>query len=280
MENAGDIIKDALMEITVLGAEAPVEPSDAQSSIRYLNRMMAAFDADGIHLGYTEVSNFADFITVPAGANAGIVSQLAVMLWDQFSEGQPVPPTLLARAISGKNTMRNLVVNSIASSFPSSLPMGSGNESNDRVSRFYTAAKSSIIQTQVSNAVNTVITTKAAPVKLLGVWIVGTNSDFTGDATGKMTYTGTDNIQVSIAMSFTAEPVSGSDKTLTFYAAKNGKIITNSNSAAIITAASAKRVTLIASIPMITGDYIEPYAANESDTIDVLVSDASLQVTT
>ena len=127
-ETAGDIIKDALGEIVVLGAEAPLEAVDAQAGIRYLNRMMAAFDADGIDLGYTEVSNLSDAITVPAGAIAGMVSQLAVMLFAQFSQGEPIPADLVARALSGKNTMRNLAVTVGATEYPSTLPIGSGNE--------------------------------------------------------------------------------------------------------------------------------------------------------
>ena len=137
-DTAGDLIKDALTEITVLGAEAPVEAVDAQSGIRYLNRMMAAFDADGIDLGYTEVTNFNSVITVPAGANAGMVAQLAAMLWDQYADGQPLPSTLLARAISGKNTMRNLAVTVGATEFPNTLPIGSGNEwDGGRINHFY-----------------------------------------------------------------------------------------------------------------------------------------------
>ena len=144
-ETAGDIIKDALGEITVLGAEAPIEAVDAQVSIRYLNRMMAAFDADGIDLGYTEVSSLADLITVPAGAIAGMVSQLAVMLWDQFSDGQPVPSTLLARAISNKNTMRNLAVTIGATEYPSTLPIGSGNEWEGNTRHFYPDLEGTIL---------------------------------------------------------------------------------------------------------------------------------------
>jgi hypothetical protein len=145
-ETAADIIKDALGEITVLGAEAPVEPVDAQAGVRYLNRMMAAFDADGIPLGYTEVTNLSDLVTIPAGANAGVVSQLGVMLWDQFSNGEPVPSTLLARAISGKNTMRNLAVTIGATEFPSTLPIGSGNEwDSNRNDKFYPDLESTIL---------------------------------------------------------------------------------------------------------------------------------------
>jgi len=138
MEKAGDIIKDALTEITVLGAEAPVEATDAQAGIRYLNRMMAAFDADGIDLGYTEVSSFADDITVPAGAIAGMIAQLGVMLWAQYADGQPPPQDLIARAISGKNTMRNLTVTIGATEYPNTLPIGSGNEGDfTNVNHFY-----------------------------------------------------------------------------------------------------------------------------------------------
>ena len=139
MEKAGDIIKDAFYEITLLGAEAPVEAVDAQSGIRYLNRMMAAFDAEGIDLGYTEVTGFASDITTPAGASEGMVAQLAVRLWDQFSDGQPVPSTLLARAIRGKETMRILAVTVGATEYPSTLPVGSGNEgdSTDSTRHFY-----------------------------------------------------------------------------------------------------------------------------------------------
>lgn len=145
-DTAGDIVKDALMEITVLGAEAPVEPVDAQGAVRYLNRMMAAFDADGIDLGYTEVDSFSDLITTPAGANAGMVAQLAVILWDQFSDGQPVPSTLLQRAISGKNTMRNLAVTVNASEYPDTLPVGSGNEGDHTsVSHFYPDLQNTIL---------------------------------------------------------------------------------------------------------------------------------------
>jgi len=154
METAGSIVKDALGEITVLGAEAPLEAVDGQLAVRYLNRMMAAFDADGISLGYTEVSQLDDAITVAAGAIAGMISQLGVMLWDHFSDGQPVPPTLLARAISGKNTMRKIAIVIIPSQYPSTLPIGSGNESDyGRESHFYPDQQDSILTEANQNIV-------------------------------------------------------------------------------------------------------------------------------
>jgi len=128
MEKAGDIIKDALTEITVLGAEAPVEPTDAQSAIRYMNRMMAALDVRNIDLGYTEVSSLADDITVPAGANEGMVALLAMKLWTQYSDGTPPPPVLISSVTDGLDAMRVLAVTVGQTEYPSTLPIGSGNE--------------------------------------------------------------------------------------------------------------------------------------------------------
>ena len=128
-ETAGTIIKDALTEIVVLGGEASLNESEAQSAIRYLNRMMAALDADGIDLGFTEVTNLASPITVALGAMEGIVFNLAAKLWTQYSDGTPPPGELLFKASSGLETMRALAVNISPSMYPSTLPRGSGNES-------------------------------------------------------------------------------------------------------------------------------------------------------
>jgi len=145
-ESAGDIIKDALSEITVLGAEAPVEPTDAQGAIRYLNRLMASLDAKGVDLGYTEVSNFADPITIPAGAIEGAVFLLATRLWTQYSDGQPIPSSLVAAAISGLDAIRVIAVTIGATEYPSTLPIGSGNEwEGGRNNKFYPDLQAEIL---------------------------------------------------------------------------------------------------------------------------------------
>ena len=127
-EKVSDIIKDALIEITVLGAEAPVEAAEAQSAIRYMNRMMSAFVADGIDLGYTQVSNLSDDVTVSAGAYEGIVANLAMRLWGQFSDGKPPPADLIAKARGGLDTLRVMAFSIGESAYPSTLPYGSGTE--------------------------------------------------------------------------------------------------------------------------------------------------------
>jgi len=129
METAADIIKSALQEILVQASEAPIEADEAQTAIKYLNRMMFRFAADGINLGYTKVSNLGDPITVPDGAIDGIVSNLAVRLFPQFSAPTTqIDPILMGDAREGLKTLEMLGVHVGPTSFPSTLPIGSGNE--------------------------------------------------------------------------------------------------------------------------------------------------------
>lgn len=126
METAADVIRDALQEILVQAAEAPIGADKAQTAIRYLNRMMFAYDVDGISLGYTEVTNLSDPITVPNGAIEAIIANLAIRLAKQFMK--PVTPDLAARASEGEKTLLNLAVTIGPSQYPETLPVGSGNE--------------------------------------------------------------------------------------------------------------------------------------------------------
>lgn len=146
-EKAGDLIKDALIEITLLGAEAPVEAVDAQGAIRYLNRMMTALNARGVDLGYTEVTNLGDDITIPAGANEGVLFLLARTLWNQYSEdGTPVPALLVANADAGLDTLLHIAVNVGPTEYPDTLPVGSGNENDSHTtSHFYADLQSTIL---------------------------------------------------------------------------------------------------------------------------------------
>lgn len=126
METANSIVRDALSEILVQPAEQPVQSVDFQTGVRYLNRMMASWDAQGLSLGYTVVNNAADAITVPDGAISGIVYNLALKLAPQYDI--PINPELRANALDGLDAIRNLSVTTQPTSYPCTLPIGSGNE--------------------------------------------------------------------------------------------------------------------------------------------------------
>jgi hypothetical protein len=151
-ETAATVIKSAMQEISVQASEAPLEASEIQDAILYLNRLMASLAADGINLGYTSVSDLGDIITVPSGATGPIVALLAASMWSQYSEpGVQLDFALAARADDGRKTLLNLSLDSIGPTlYPDTLPIGSGNEIDlgSGQDHFYGALDAEILQEQ------------------------------------------------------------------------------------------------------------------------------------
>lgn len=122
---ANEIVVDALEDLVAQAEEAPIEQADAKSAIRALNDMMNSWAVDGVNLGYTQVSDLADPITVPLGAIRGIKANLALDLCSKFDVTPG--PALLTKAKSGYKSCVNLAIEMAESAFPSTLPQGSGN---------------------------------------------------------------------------------------------------------------------------------------------------------
>lgn len=131
---------------------------------------------------------------------------------------------------------------------------------------------------QVGNATNTVIAVTSTPVLLAGTWSEHHAHQFTTDASGRMTYIGVKDIDVDVTMSFSGAPVSGTNKLIAYYAAKNGTYEANSAATNNISAGDVSRSTLVWNISLSTNDYIEAYVANNTDTIDILVTDAVIRI--
>jgi len=148
---ADKAVKAALQELVVRGVEAPIEADEAQDAVLYMNLMMAQFAADGIALGYTSVTDLGDEITIPDGALLPMIKNLAVSLATQF--GVPVPNDLFLAARAGLNTMRNITVKVIPSRFPSTLPLGSGNEHDNFTDRHFYPDQQSQILTEQSGTI-------------------------------------------------------------------------------------------------------------------------------
>ena len=120
-----EVVIDALENIVVQADEAPIEQSEARSVIRALNDMMATWAAKGIELGFTNVSDMADPITVAPGAILGIKLKLALVIAPKY-EVNP-SPSLIAAAKEAFDACIDLAVNMSESEYPSTLPRGSGN---------------------------------------------------------------------------------------------------------------------------------------------------------
>jgi hypothetical protein len=136
MTTAGVLIRDSLQEALVESAEQPVGASETQLGIRYLNDLMTDYAVNGIALGYTEVTDLSDVITVPSGALRGIRLNLAMELITPF-DISPIPVDLPNKAHAALKTLRKLSIRVGRAPQPSTLPIGSGNEQNNRFGNYF-----------------------------------------------------------------------------------------------------------------------------------------------
>lgn len=137
-ETAGQLIKDALTELTIQAQEQSVPAIDVNTGIRYLNRMMLMLDGRGVKLGYTLVQSSSDALTTPQGAYEGMMFNLALRLASGFDVA--VSPALGANARESLKTMFLLGVSFNNMKYPETLPIGSGNDfgdSEDVYSKFF-----------------------------------------------------------------------------------------------------------------------------------------------
>jgi hypothetical protein len=123
--NVREVVTDALEEIIVQTSEYPISASDGKKAIRALNDMMTSWDAKGINLGYTIVSDMKDEVTVPRGAILGIKKNLAISLAKSFDE--PVTDDLRIEARDGLRTIISISIGGSTTEYPCTLPQGSGN---------------------------------------------------------------------------------------------------------------------------------------------------------
>jgi hypothetical protein len=129
MAKASQVVKAILQEIIVQESEQGITAPDAQDTIFAMNNYMTALDAQGVALGYTEVSDLGDTLTIPNGAIQGLISNVAISVAGQF--GAQVSNTTIQMASMGLDAMRKLGVTVTEASMPCTLPIGSGNSYPD-----------------------------------------------------------------------------------------------------------------------------------------------------
>lgn len=125
-----------------------------------------------------------------------------------------------------------------------------------------------------NNAVETSIVTAGVPVLVAGTWVPGISGSFTLSAGGRMTYVGPSTEVVSVVASITMTPASGVSKELTVYLSKNNSPISAAKISRIVSSSESANVSISYNLSLTTNDYIELFVANETDTINVLVTDA------
>lgn len=130
---AREIITRAFYEVNQ--SSYKIQDVDLSDGLRYLNRMMAKMEGEGVTLGYTNLSSVDDHVNVSPVVYLGMVKNLALILWNQY-KADDINPLI---SIYAKKTKSTMLVQGFAEIDPSpysgNLPMGSGNEYSDT---FYT----------------------------------------------------------------------------------------------------------------------------------------------
>jgi len=146
MATVAQVAKASLQRILVQASEADLEPDESQDFIFAMNNYMLSLDASGVSLGYTEVSSLGDDVTVPVGALRGLIANMAIEVSPDYNG--TISPGLIAAATEGLKVMRRLGSSLTGTSYPSTLPHGSGNEGGTFggvYSHFYTADEDAIL---------------------------------------------------------------------------------------------------------------------------------------
>ena len=128
------------------------------------------------------------------------------------------------------------------------------------------------------NATETVITTVDTPVKVAGAFVVGRNSGFTPDTTGKITYDLVVDVVIPISCSMSLQSAAGGTDKVTAYVAIDGVIDANSGISTIIDNTGEQSVTLTWQELLVSGGEVEVFVENNNDTSNILVVAMVLRV--
>jgi len=127
--------------------------------------------------------------------------------------------------------------------------------------------------TMHGNSTETVISSSATAVKVAGTFVVGDESGYTGDTTGRITHTGNTARHIINAI-ISISVASGTNHRISMYIAKNGTIITSTKTTATTSSGLYRSLATFANLELDDGDYVEIFVRNESTTDNLIVLDA------
>lgn len=107
MTQALQIIRDALGHLGVQDANAAVKANDTRDGLHALNLMMRAFEAEGLALGWSDLTEATDDMPTAPEADEAIGYNLAVRLRARFRVS--IDPDVVALATDGKALLSALV---------------------------------------------------------------------------------------------------------------------------------------------------------------------------
>jgi hypothetical protein len=116
------------------------------------------------------------------------------------------------------------------------------------------------------------------PAKIIGPWNIERTAQFTGNTNGTLTYDGGKSAVVPISVAISAEPVSGTNKAITFYTYIDGVQVANSATKTNIDAGNPKNTVVQWQVELLPTETVEIYVENNTDTVDIQVNTANMRV--
>lgn len=124
----------------------------------------------------------------------------------------------------------------------------------------------------------TTISTAGTPVKGAATYVVGIQSGFTGDTTGKIVYNGTTARVAAVHVSATFSPVASNNQEIFIQIAKNGTVEAGSKITRKVDAAESANASTFLNVSLSQNDFIELYVGNDTSTDNVVLIDAILGI--
>ena len=124
----------------------------------------------------------------------------------------------------------------------------------------------------------TTISTAGTPVKGAATYVVGIQSGFTGDTTGKIVYNGTAARVAAVHVSATFSPVASNNQEIFIQIAKNGAVEAGSKITRKVDAAESANASSFFNVSLSENDFIELYIGNDTSTDNVVLIDAILGI--
>ena len=259
-----------LRRLLVESGDATPEADELQDFMHTMNRYMAAQEANGIKLGFTQLTDLTDEITVPDGALMGVGANVAILVAADYA--RPVPPSLIAEAAMGLSAMRKLGRSRIQLRYPADLPMGSGNYSPRLDDPFYEGQAQALLSLS-GNATATAIASSNTPVLVAGEWGQRIVKGFLGDITGRITSVLNNAVTAQVKAEIVA--TTAASNACTFHIYKNGVSVATTTATLSSTQSD---VVVSASMDIDPGDYVELWVENDAGTGDVTVADCQFRV--
>lgn len=230
--------------------------------------------ADKFYIGSTNAS----FVGVDFGTS--VVQNIELI--DLITVG-PSGSKGLKGAASSANVAANTIASVTACNFAGvTTPLDGISEKDIRWSFKQNSgvpdSQSDALVSMVGNVTPTVISTINTPVKVAGTFVTEDVSRFTHDGTGRLTYTSEVSERLPIDVSVSCLMASSTDKQIAILIAVNGSVITQTRKTETASSTKAANISTVWQRQFSTGDYLEIFVENKSDTIDIICSQAVIRI--